>query len=145
MPSSWIWLQSNCFEVQGVSLMLSIARIPWLGSSFTGHLTFIFINNRYHVFATYNGSSYTIEDGDPEKIQVSFENRKYRLEIDIPKSRKGGKLQAPVDGELVRSISERNDEEVKAVFSDHNGSILFSGTGRNCGIEIVGSIGELKE
>ena len=40
-PSSWIWMQSNSFEEQGVSFMFSTAVIPWLGSSFIGHLAII--------------------------------------------------------------------------------------------------------
>ena len=32
MPSSWIWMQTNHFNVESVSLFGSIAKIPWLGN-----------------------------------------------------------------------------------------------------------------
>jgi len=37
-PSSWIWMQSNSFSDSEISFMLSIAVIPWLRTSFIGHL-----------------------------------------------------------------------------------------------------------
>ena len=36
MPSSWIWMQTNHFDEEDISLFGSIAKIPWLGSYFTG-------------------------------------------------------------------------------------------------------------
>jgi len=36
MPSSWIWMQTNHFDREGISLTGSIAKIPWLGNYFTG-------------------------------------------------------------------------------------------------------------
>ncbi|MGV9103340.1 MAG: tocopherol cyclase family protein [Candidatus Thorarchaeota archaeon] len=36
-PEVWIWLESNHFEEKGVSFTCSIAKIPWLGSSFAGY------------------------------------------------------------------------------------------------------------
>ena len=53
MPSEWIWLQANKFETPGDSLMLSIARIPWLGSSFVGHLGFLRHDGRLFRIGTY--------------------------------------------------------------------------------------------
>ena len=35
-PESWIWLQSNHFKQNNVSVMFSIAKIPWLHSHFIG-------------------------------------------------------------------------------------------------------------
>lgn len=37
-PSSWIWMQSNDFPQPKTSLMVSVAVIPWLRSSFVGHI-----------------------------------------------------------------------------------------------------------
>ncbi|MFP4550116.1 MAG: tocopherol cyclase family protein [Spirochaetales bacterium] len=41
MPSAWIWMQCNGFATPGASLMISIARIPWLNGQFTGFLGFV--------------------------------------------------------------------------------------------------------
>jgi len=38
MPSDWFWLQSNHFGAEGVSLSVSIARIPWFKLSFIGFI-----------------------------------------------------------------------------------------------------------
>ena len=42
-PREWIWIQSSHFEAKGTCFMFSIARIPWLGSSFVGIICLLLI------------------------------------------------------------------------------------------------------
>ena len=51
-PESWIWLQANTFADRDVSFFFSVAKIPWLGSSFPGFLCFVYINGNYYRFMT---------------------------------------------------------------------------------------------
>ena len=56
MPSSWIWMQTNHFDENGISLFGSIAKIPWLGSYFTGYIFGLFYKEKLYKFTTYNGA-----------------------------------------------------------------------------------------
>ena len=56
MPSSWIWIQTNNFKNSNSSIMISIARIPWLGFLLLG-LGFYYVNNevvRFGIFQSQN-------------------------------------------------------------------------------------------
>ncbi|MBI9098903.1 MAG: hypothetical protein JEY91_10530, partial [Spirochaetaceae bacterium] len=52
-PSSYIWMQSNSFKEEDHSFMLSVARIPWFGSSFRGFLGFLDLGSKIITFSTY--------------------------------------------------------------------------------------------
>ena len=56
MPEAWIWTQSNDFPLSGDSLMLSVAKIPFMGTSFTGFLCTAALGGQKYLFTTYNGS-----------------------------------------------------------------------------------------
>jgi len=51
-PSYHIWIQSNHFDEPGISLMVSIAKIPWLGKSFNGFLIGLLYNGHLYKFTT---------------------------------------------------------------------------------------------
>jgi len=69
MPESWIWTQSNDFPRRGDSLMLSVAKIPWFGSSFRGFLCVFSHDNEKHLFTTYNGSKIMDLSVTDEKVR----------------------------------------------------------------------------
>jgi len=58
-PSSWVWLQANCFKERGVSLMVFAAVIPWLHHSFVGHLTVFLHRGKVINLSTYCGGKLT--------------------------------------------------------------------------------------
>lgn len=58
-PEAWIWLQSNHFGKEDVSLMFSLAKIPWLGRYFLGFISFIRIKDKTYHFATYTKVKYS--------------------------------------------------------------------------------------
>lgn len=147
-PSSWIWTQCNHFadtdghERQGVSLSLSVARIPWLGSSFTGHIAGLLIDGRLHRFATYTGSRLTrIETGDGS-AQVTLEDRHLRLHVEVDGAGTGS-LKAPAQGAMTARADEALDARVQMTLSTRDGETLFSGTGEQAGVEIMNSRDEL--
>ncbi|MBI9102480.1 MAG: hypothetical protein JEY99_08705 [Spirochaetales bacterium] len=144
MPSSWIWMQSNIFKTVGTSFMLSIARIPFLGSSFKGHLGFFYHQNIFYPFATYNGSRYTItEDSINHRLQIKLENRKNILEISTPDLLSGGELMAPVEGGMERRIREQTNASIHIRLLSRDGECIFEETGESCGLEITGKMAEL--
>jgi hypothetical protein len=139
MPSSWIWIHSNLFEEEGVSFMLSVARIPWLGRSFTGHLAFLYVKGRYYRFATYTGSKFELLVLDDTRLELVIRDRRYALTVEVRLNGDGGDLKAPVDGGMERSIRERVDARVEVVLTDlRTRTEIYRGTGNQCGLEITG-------
>ena len=67
-PRGWIWLQSNHFFEKTdkpqtettpqypISLIASVAHIPFLGTHFIGYIVGFWYNNKLHRFATYTGA-----------------------------------------------------------------------------------------
>jgi hypothetical protein len=53
-PAGYIWMQSNHFSTPGTSVKASMAIIPWLGSSFIGHIAGVLFNGKLYEFTTYN-------------------------------------------------------------------------------------------
>jgi hypothetical protein len=142
MPSAWIWMQTNHFEQDGVSLMLSVAKIPWLKSSFTGFLCVFLLDGKIHRFATYTGAKIKqIEIGD-KSVNVEVQDKKYSLKIKACHTERGI-LFAPVQGAMDRRIAESVDATIELQVTDKNGNEVFSGKGKNAGLELVGDPGEL--
>jgi len=136
MPSSWIWMQSNNFEAEGDSFMLSVADIPWLGSAFTGFLCVGSLGGRIVREASYTGArlvDFRLEDG---ALGLAIERGRHRLEVGAARSR-GGLLRAPVKGLLTRRISESVDARIALRWSER-GRLLFEGEAPAAGLELVG-------
>jgi tocopherol cyclase len=141
MPSSWIWMQSNNFAAEGDSFMLSIARIPWLGSAFTGFICVGSLAGRLLREATYTGArlrDFRLEDGG---LSLAIVRGSSRLEIVASRSR-GGLLRAPVNGLLTRRISESVDAGIGLRWTE-KGKVVFEGEATGAGLELVGDVPSL--
>lgn len=145
MPSSWIWMQTNHFETDGVSLTGSIAKIPWMGKHFTGYIFGMLCDGKLYRFATYTGAKVSrLETGDMN-VWINVEDKKYRLEIDAERAA-GVDLLAPVMGEMTGRVNESLSSviHVKLFVKKKNGDVLlFTGAGRNAGLELKGDMVEL--
>jgi hypothetical protein len=140
MPSDWIWVQCNHFEEDpGMSMMVSIARIPWLTGHFPGFLSFIRCKGEVFQFATYNRSRIEAIEITGEEVSFILKNRRNSLEVRIKRSLSGS-LQAPVHGEMDRKIAETLDATVWIRLSDRKGRAIFEGSGHHGGLEVVGDI-----
>lgn len=143
MPSSWIWMQSNHFNEENSSFMLSIADIPWLGKSFTGFLGFFYHNNEIHHFATYRNSELQLKIEDSNQIIVKIKNRKTTFIIEA-KSNQTGMLKAPVAGAMDRRIPESIDARVKITMLNKDGEPIFTDSTNIAGLEMVGDYHNLQ-
>ena len=140
MPSDWIWIQSNHFDQHSkVSFMLSVARIPWLNGYFPGFLSFLQLEGKLYRFATYNRSSVRSLHESEDRVEIVLGNKKHTLEVTALKQ-EGGLLKAPENGSMERHIKESILSTLDLVLKNHRGDILFSGTGRYAGLEIVGKM-----
>ena len=142
-PSSWVWVQSNGFERSGVSLTASIARIPWLGSSFVGSIVGLLLDGRLYRFATYTGAHLLSLTHSPGAVAFALQDRRFRIEVSasgaVP-----GVLRSPVLGRMVGEVEESLNGTVCVRLTERaSGHEVFVGTGRSSGIELMDPTGDL--
>jgi hypothetical protein len=143
MPSSWIWMQTNHFDEDDVSLFGSIAKIPWLHNYFTGYIFAVLYKGELYKFTTYNGAKIVDLRINNEKINVSIENKRYKISVESDRS-KGVDLPAPKMGEMISKVNESLNSKINIKLTNKiTGETIFSGTGRNAGLEFVGDVDEL--
>jgi tocopherol cyclase len=140
-PEGYIWLQSNHFNKPGISLKISIAKIPWLGSSFVGFIAGLLINGRLISFATYNGSVLEKVLADREKVTIVVSNKNYVLQIKAGREA-STQLASPIGGLMDGRIGETMTSLVEVILVDRHrdGEPVFAGTGRNCSLEVAGRV-----
>ncbi|PAV13007.1 hypothetical protein ASJ81_19185 [Methanosarcina spelaei] len=145
MPSSWIWMQTNHFDRNGISLSGSIAKIPWLGNYFTGYIFGFLYDNKLYKFTTYSGAKVIGLDVTDNNIRIRLENKKYCLDINADRS-EGVELPAPKLGEMTAKVNESLHSSINITLLRKTGSdtkLIYSGTGKNAGLELVGNVDEL--
>lgn len=136
-PNWYVWMQSNHFKNKDASLMFSIAEIPWLGSSFTGFISFLKIKEEMVLFATYTGAKVKHLEYADGHINILVEDRKYSLSI-TGIYNKSGVLKAPKNGLMERTISESISSTLKVTLKNKQGEIIFEDCGERSGLEVVG-------
>lgn len=142
-PSSWIWLQSNHFDSEEISFMLSVAKIPWHGKSFTGFIVGLWCKGILYRFATYTGAKLEGLKYLNGQIEMQIADRSYRLIIKACQGHTGN-LQAPVKGAMVGSVQESINARMDILLVDKKTrQSLLRESARCCGMEVAGNIQEL--
>ncbi len=144
-PKGWIWLQTNHFSAlslahekqNNISLLASVAHIPWLGNHFVGHLVVFWFQNKVYRFATYTGAKMKTQlDGN--HIQLSFKDAKNQLDIEATKAGTGS-LVSPIHGEMTGKVNESLQAIINIRFFEKD-ILIFEGQGRNAGLEAAGDV-----
>ena len=138
-PESWIWLHCNTFKNTSVSFTFSVAKIPWLGSFFIGHICFLYFDQRFYLFATYNNSKITKLIFKSPVLEIELKSKTHTLKIKAVQNR-SGELKAPVIGEMNRIIKESIDSTIELELFTNENKIIFSGKGTRAGLEIIENI-----
>jgi hypothetical protein len=138
-PESWIWLHCNTFGQSENSFTFSVAKIPWLGSFFIGHICFLYHNQKFYLFATYNGSKITQLKFKAPSLEIELVNKTHKLKIKAFQNR-SGVLKAPAIGEMNRMIKESVDSTVDIELFEKNGKLIYSDSGTRAGLEIIEKI-----
>ncbi len=138
-PKAWLWTQSNNFSTPKTSFMLSVADVPWLGSSFTGFLGIFLHRGELIRFATYNGSKITECVYNDPHIRVTIRGKDFTLHYE-GEQKSTGILKAPDKGSMKREIAESISSEILVEVKDKRGNPVFKETGTHAGIEMVGDI-----
>ncbi len=143
MPKAWIWMQSNHFEDPGSSFMLSVARIPWIGNTFTGFLGYLFHRGILTPFATYTGAGIKDLEKSGRTLTLGIEGGDFYLHIRGEQEERpdnSGALKAPLQGQMERIIYESIDSQLYIAVTNKRGIPFFEGCGTNAGLEMVGDI-----
>lgn len=144
-PSSWLWAQSNHFDRPGVSVSVSIGRVPWMTGTFTGHIAGILLDDALHRFATYTGAKLTCIETRPGSADFVLRDRREELEIHIDGAATAA-LKAPTLGAMEARADEALGATLHATLRAVRGGRaerLFAGEGRHAGVEIMNARGEL--
>jgi len=142
-PSAYIWLQSNHFSHPGISVKVSVAKIPYLGYSFVGFIAGVWLGDRLIQFTTYNRSVLRKSTIDTEKVEVVMENKKFRLEI-LVRRETATVLASPILGLMDGRIEESMNARIEVTLIDkESGQSIFNDVGRNGGLEVAGKIEEI--
>jgi tocopherol cyclase len=141
MPRQWIWMQTNEFDDEGSGLMLSVARIPWMGSSFTGHLGYLRYNGELWKIGTYAGTRVAGHAGEGD-MELRITRNQRTLELWVKHEQQGGVLDAPVNGAMSREIIESPHSVVQAVLRDE-GSLVWEGRAEPAAVEAAGDVTSL--
>ncbi len=142
-PSGYIWMQSNHFSNERISLKASVAKIPWLMNSFVGFIAGVFLYDRTIEFTTYNMTKLRKSYADKEKVEIILENRNYLLEI-FANREAATELAAPILGFMDARIEESMTAKLNVrLYDKKNKQVLLEDTGRNSGLEVAGKISDI--
>lgn len=142
-PAGYVWMHSNHFATAGVSLMGSVALIPWLRGQFRGLLIGLMTPDGLQRFATYNGTKTKLLAVDDEHVFLDVVRRDgWRL--DLRAERTGGALlHAPIRSAMHRRVEETLDARIHVTLTDDNGRVVLADTGEVAGLEVHGEIDRL--
>ena len=142
-PSAYVWMQTNHFSQSDVSFKASVAKIPWLKSSFIGFIAGLWVNNQLIQFTTYNKTDLKKVLIDKNIVELELSNNNYRLEITAHRSASTS-LVSPISGFMDGRINESMTAKIDVKLTDNfSNKVIFQDTGRNAGLEVAGQIEEL--
>lgn len=142
-PSAYIWVQSNHFHEPGTGLFLSVARIPWLGGSFTGFLAGFLRNGEMIRFSTYTRASLRTCRVTERDVELSIADDLFRLDVSAKRT-SGGLLSAPDGCSMRTRVAETLGSSVSVRLSrSKDGALLFEQSGDPAAMDIHGEIKQI--
>jgi hypothetical protein len=142
-PSGYVWMHSNHFTDPGLSLMASVAIIPWLRGSFQGLLIGLRQGSALHRFASYTGARVRSLRIDDERVHLDVGGRDGK-HLSIAATRPGGAfLHAPVRTEMHKRVEETLSAQLHVTLRDSSGAVLLDDVGACGGLEVHGDLDRL--
>lgn len=134
-PRCWIWSHCNHFNHESpVSMMASVAHIPWMGSYFIGFIVALLIEGEVMIFATYNNSRMKVSL-DNQGVKLAFKKNNRTLTLECTPG-EGADLISPINGLMKGKVNESLQATINLKL-EKNGEIIEL-IGRNAGLEIAG-------
>jgi len=144
-PSSWIWAQSNSFQRPGVSISVSVAKVPWMTGAFVGNIAGLLLDGQLHRFTTYTGARPIAVETGPNEAHITLADKHEELDIHVHGCA-ALVLKAPVLGSMesraVESLGGSIDVSLRTLRGGRGG-VTFAGTGVCAGIEVMNDKDEL--
>lgn len=144
-PQAYIWMQGNHFDQPGISLALSIARIPWLRGSFRGFIIGFLYNGKLFRFTTYNGAKLKKVKVKSGEVEVEVVHRRHGLRI-TARGGQEGILHGPYENTMVGRVVESLDATLTVSFfeiKEHGEELLYSGKSEIAGLEMNGALAQI--
>jgi tocopherol cyclase len=140
-PDAWIWMQSNHFNTSNqASLFCSVAKIPWLGSSFIGFIAGFWLDGQLYKFSTYGAAQMKATLGE-STVFIGLKNSRYHLRIAAQKA-PGASLSSPINGAMTGKVNESLQAIIDVELLE-KGKRIFHGTAQNAGLEVAGIVKDL--
>jgi hypothetical protein len=136
-PKTWVWTQGNNFSFPGTSLTASIARIPWIGRTFTGFIIGIQCDRHLYRFATYTGAVLKNLKIGENDFHCLTENKAYQLEIKASRT-DFARLRGPTPDGMTAIVKESLNAELWVKLSTKEAKTVFEGESVRAGLEIEG-------
>ncbi|NJB84483.1 hypothetical protein GGR26_000228 [Lewinella marina] len=136
-PEAWIWGQSNHLSDTRLpaNLMLSVAVIPWLKSSFRGFLCTLLLDGELYTFTTWSGARVDVRFAEGgSTVTLVFTRRRLRLTV-TGHPATGGHLAVPVGGAMTGKIHESLQARL-AVRLERGNEVVYEGTASWAGLEV---------
>ena len=142
-PGSYVWMQSNNFNLEGVSLSASIAKIPWIGYWFRGFIIGLLINGTLYRFTTYTGAKLNYLKILENRASFQVEDKKFILTAEATR-KDTAIIYGPYNNEMVPKVTESLNSEIFVRLNDKkNNTALFEGRGLHAGLDINGTVEEI--
>ena len=133
-PEWWIWFECHEFSHHPkATVMLSIAKIPFLRRHFTGVLCVLDNGNRQTVLASYYGAALKSVTNEQDGTRIIIRQGKYTMIIKVFDAPSFALL-APINGAMTRKIIETPSCKCEVIILYRN-RILWEDTGRFAGFE----------
>lgn len=145
-PKAWVWAQCNSFLDPGVSVMLSVARVPWLRSAFTGVIAGVLLDGRLLRFATHTGARLEYVDVCEGSAEVIVADDAHRLTVKLAGARPGV-LRSPVAGGMEGTVYETLDGSMHVrleALAGGGSTSLLDMHGCHAGLEVMASSSALQ-
>lgn len=144
-PKAYIWGQSNHFQKESASIIVSVARIPSFGLEFVGFLCVFWWKGNFYRFTTYTHAKLSELQIQKDFVRMTIYDKKFELIIEGHKG-EGTALPSPTAG----NMSSRINESLKSILhvwfykkSNKSRELLFEDEGIHAGLEIQATLKQL--
>jgi tocopherol cyclase len=142
-PGGYVWLHTNHVkDAPGVSLIASVALIPWLRGEFRGFIVGLRTPQGLRRWATYTGAREELLEVDDTHVRWTLTGRDGRLSL-VAERRAGALLHAPIRTEMHRRVEETLDAIVHIRLEDPDGTVVLDSVGEAAGLEVHGDLDRL--
>lgn len=144
-PAGYVWMQTNHFDTLGTSLAGAIAVVPTLGFKIAGFSIAFWHEGALYPFATYNGAKTDRFVVTNDTVEWVIYTRTHELIINAQRA-DGTFLKSPERTAMVTRVDETLKASAHVTLNRLDGArkhTLFSGIGRNMGLEVIGDLGML--